>query len=113
MWVNKNSAKIIADDILNSKPHVGKNKNIQIKVSDGRYGYDDQLMVSVNSCEFSLFFGKNLDISYTKFSKCLKYNENNRLTLSLYNGFGDNRNFVYNFRCHLNRKHSLRRIYKK
>lgn len=84
-------------DNISSKTLTGKNENLEFKITGGKYGFNDDVNVNVNGCEFIVTFNKNLVIDNSKFKNCLKYNSSNSVSLSVYNGFNLKKIFKYSF----------------
>ena len=82
---------------------IEKNKDLIFAISGGEYGFLNNVEVSVNECSFNVAFEHLLKINNNHFAKCLKYNENNKVSLVLYNGFNQSKQFKYSFMLHSNK----------
>mgnify|MGYP003293849876 CR=1 FL=1 len=71
--------------------------NLIIDVAENKYGYEKNVDVSVNECAFSVKFSGSITINKSKFQSCLIHNGNNKLNITLYNGFGKSKVFKYSF----------------
>ena len=81
---------------VNEKNIVYKNQDLNIKVTGGKYGFDNDVNVEVNNCLISTQFNKNMIIKSDEFSGCLIDNENNYIKVTLTNGLGIKKTFKYN-----------------
>ena len=73
------------------------NKDLYFNVSEGDYGFGNNIDVKVNECSFSVSFSKNLVIDSNDIRNCLKQNDQNVVSLTIYNGFGNSKKFNYKF----------------
>lgn len=85
------------DKIVGIDSLVEDDSNFIFNIRDSKYGYEKKVNVNFNGCEFSLLFSKNLVFDYNKFESCLVHNGQNKLNITLYNGFGKGKTFKYNF----------------
>lgn len=74
---------------------VSSDSDLTFSIAGGKYGFGNEALVTVNGCEFTKDFSKNLSISYNKFKACLIDNENNNISLTLRNGLGVEKVFKY------------------
>ena len=82
---------------LLSETMIGNEGDFKFSISGGKYGYGKKVDVKVNECQFKVLFSENLVIENSNFNKCLHYNENNKVSLTVYDVFGKGKTFNYNF----------------
>ena len=82
---------------INSNVITSINENLTFDITGGQYGIAKTVDVAVNDCEFSVQFSKSLKINNSKFRSCLKYNVNNSVSLTIYNGLNISKTFKYSF----------------
>ena len=80
---------------------IGLDSDFTIEMSGGKYGFGENVDVSINSCSFAYPFAKSLMIYNKDIKSCLNYKSNN-LSLSIYNGFGGKEIFKYSFNINSN-----------
>lgn len=82
---------------LSLKEIVRGNDDIVFEIEGGDYGFELDANLKVNSCNIIVPFSKKMVISYSEFSDCLLDNDKNKITLSLVNGLGMQKDFKYTF----------------
>lgn len=82
---------------MDGKSAISKYEDIKFAISGGKYGYPKSVNVRVNDCKINLDFSESLVIRNDLFEECLKYNENNKVELVLYNGLNKKKIFNYSF----------------
>jgi hypothetical protein len=101
--VSKEDLSLSVENIKYGDKHIsensllGKGENLNLTITGGTFGYEKEINVKVNECSFNVPFSKQLIIDNSDFRKCLKYNEKNHLSLTIYNGFNKSRTFKYGF----------------
>ena len=92
-----NSVKY-GDKVVGKDSLIGNKGDLVIDIAKNKYGYEKKVNVSVNSCELDVVFNNNLVIENRKFSSCLNHNDTNKISITLYNGFGNKKTFKYSFK---------------
>ena len=71
--------------------------DIIIDIADGKYGYNNKVVVNINECVFKMQFNERVVVSKEKFEPCLIHNDKNTLSVTLYNSFNIDKTFRYKF----------------
>lgn len=85
------------DKVVGVDSLVVNDSDLVIDIGKNKYGYEKNADISVNECEISTRFSNNLVVDNSKFQSCLIHNGNNKLDITLYNGFGKKKVFKYSF----------------
>lgn len=83
---------------INSNKIIGLDGDLSISFYGGKYGFDKYVKVEVNSCFKNVAFKRNLIVENETFKGCLKYNENNKIHITVTNGLGNKKTFDYNLK---------------
>lgn len=89
-------------DDITSNDLVGNHKVLVIQINGGKYGFNGIVGVKVNECSFEVEYSSKVIVSNDKFRSCLKYNDKNAITITIYNGFNVGKVFKYNMRLNSN-----------
>lgn len=81
---------------------VGNNKDLNIQITGGNYGFNGVVGISVNECTFEVAYSAKLKVENHRFRQCLKYNERNSVVVTVYNGFNVGKVFKYGLKISSN-----------
>lgn len=102
--VDKNDFSLGVEKVKYDGKDIESNKIIELdgdlsfSVYGGKYGFDKYVRVEVNSCLNIVEFKKNITIKNEFFKECLRYNENNKIYITISNGLGNKKTFDYNLK---------------
>lgn len=85
------------DKLLGNEAFFEVYDDIVVDIADGKYGYNNRVVVNINNCVFKTQFEEKIIITKEKFEPCLIHNDRNTLSITLYNSFNIDKTFRYRF----------------
>ena len=85
------------DKVIGGESLVANNSDLVIDVGKNKYGYEKNVEISINECEFNAKLSDSLVVNNSDLQSCLVHNGNNKLNVTLHNGFGVSKTFKYSF----------------